>query len=353
MFPSTGAVAAPSPAMPDTPQCAMQAAVAALGPRAPAILAALRANGVNTPFELASCDQEAIDRIVVSVYGAGSDTACAIEGLRGARLLLSKQLWNTALPPVPEEALAPPKAIPSNTVHGLWSKSRPDRRAGRLWVEELCSGRNDWSAHHCTAIMREVFQEKLVIATEKSRVVVDSVDICYSFEHRCRASSFRMVDLVLLDQSDLPRGRLPNQAHCWEGGPTKRIRLDMAQILAAPPAGLQGAVRPRSALADECRVRNHCHSIAKSWESYQSGIQCYGLFMDCYHPRSAHFLVEARVLEQYATAFRNSGTYASYVNSLIWACRLIQSEVIPQQQTRKHGAQTAPAHETDRNAPAH
>ena len=82
-----------------SPQCALQTAVAELGPRASTVQAALRANGVLTPFDLVSCDQETIDRIIVSIYDASTDTACACEGLRKARFRLSKQLWDTALPP--------------------------------------------------------------------------------------------------------------------------------------------------------------------------------------------------------------------------------------------------------------
>ena len=81
----------------------------------------------------------------------------------------------------------------------------------------------------------------------------------------------------------------------------------MTHPLAAPPVDFQGAVRQKSALADDVRVRNHRHSIPKSWRSYKSGIWCYGLPMDRYYPRSAHFHVLPRVFLQYVAAFRNSG----------------------------------------------
>eukprot|EP00972_Heterocapsa_arctica_P062340 9189824-Heterocapsa_arctica.AAC.1 len=51
----------------------------------------------------------------------------------------------------------------------------------------------------------------------------------------------------------------------------------------------QEAIRTPAELARESGLRTFVQTIAASWQSYKSGINNWGIFMDVYFPMTPHF----------------------------------------------------------------
>ena len=219
----------------------------------------------------------------------------------------------------PPGTTAPP---PPTAVRPIWSALHPRPGPHYSWVELVASGLVV-SAQCVAHALAEVFTEAHTIAAYNSAIGHRPDKVLFTFAERARASNCEaFVPTLQLDTSGTDAG-----SRSWSAPPRKRLAVAAASLAAGPSANADPrAVRLPSTIAREASLRNMMASVSGSWRSYQSGLRCWGCFMDACFPASPHFPAAQEHIAAFAVFFQNGDTLDQYLSHLHFGERLLQLE---------------------------
>ena len=195
-----------------------------------------------------------------------------------------------------------------------FSALHPRRPPGRLWIEQLASGKVTFTGGLIVAL-EEVFKESQFLTLVNNSQRRD-LPLLYTFKDRCSASGcLALLTPWELDQSVAKRPRITTGS-----APRERI----AALQAAPVDIANPALRHPADLGVEAGIRLMFSSISGSWQAYSSGLRAWGLFVDTLFPFTPHFPASWEALVAFGSLFANPGSMGRYLSHLKFAHRVLR-----------------------------
>ena len=200
-----------------------------------------------------------------------------------------------------------------------WSALLPRPGPNRAWPELVAAG-HPVSAPAMAQALAQVYRE----ADELRRYnrAIGDAPASYLFTFRARALASNCAHLVPaleLDESAPLAG-----SRAAQEPPRKRLAQARAGVDAGPVSSADPrAVRSHTRIATEAGLRVMMASVQGSWESYASGLRCWGTFMDLFCPSEPHFPARPHHIRMYCPFFRNVKTFEKYLMHVHFAERLL------------------------------
>ena len=198
-----------------------------------------------------------------------------------------------------------PEIVRANSFSESIKQSLP---GGVSWLTWVAMGGEVTGAFLADA-MSFVFKESVHLQQLEAQGVV-----LHSFEKRCWSSGVpNLVPPMVVDKSNQNFGTRRESVR-----PRDRIAALKFDTKSKPDMTLLRSVPWNyvGVLENEARLRLHLATVPKGWTTVQSGIRCWGAYMQLMRPLSPHFPVKANSFGAWCCLFDNPGTLSQYMSAV-------------------------------------